>query len=42
MDIVNKIADEYENYVIDLRRYFHSYPECSWDEKNTSKKLRVN
>ena len=40
MDIVNKIADEYENYVIDLRRYFHSYPECSWDEKNTSKKIK--
>ncbi|WP_045539364.1 M20 family metallopeptidase [Clostridium botulinum] len=40
MDIINKIADEYENYVIDLRRYFHSYPECSWDEKNTSKKIK--
>ncbi len=40
MDIINKITDEYDKYIIGLRRYFHSYPECSWDEKNTSKKIK--
>ncbi|EJO5347552.1 amidohydrolase [Clostridium botulinum] len=40
MNIINEIVDKYENYVIDLRRYFHSYPECSWNEKNTSKKIK--
>lgn len=28
-------------YVRDLRRYFHKYPETSWNEVNTSKKIKI-
>lgn len=29
-----------EDYIIDLRRYFHMHPELSWSEVNTSKKIK--
>lgn len=29
-----------EDYIIELRRYFHMYPELSWREVNTSKKIK--
>ncbi|AYD40342.1 amidohydrolase [Clostridium fermenticellae] len=35
MDIRN-IANEYEDYIIRLRRYFHQNPETSWNEYNTT------
>lgn len=38
MDIQNMILD-IEKEVIELRRYFHMYPEKSWDEFNTQKKI---
>lgn len=36
MNIKDRIA-EIEEYVIDLRRHFHQYPELSWEEHETSK-----
>lgn len=32
-------AKNVEQYIIDMRRYFHKYPELSWEEVNTSNKI---
>jgi len=37
--ILNK-AEEYSEEIVDLRRYFHSFPELSWEEVNTTSKIR--
>ena len=36
---VYKLVKENEEYIKNLRRYFHQYPELSWEEKNTTKKI---
>lgn len=33
-------AKAYEDYIINLRRYFHENPELGWNEFNTSKKIK--
>ncbi len=35
----NEIAKKNHNYVVEMRRYFHKYPELSTKEINTSKKI---
>lgn len=37
---LDKYIKEVEEYVIKMRRYFHENPELSWDEYNTSKKIK--
>lgn len=39
MSMISKLAKENEAYIIDLRRHFHMYPEPSWKEIETSKKI---
>lgn len=36
---INNIK-EIENYIIELRRWFHMYPELSLEEENTAKKIQ--
>lgn len=38
-NLIYKI-NENKDYVINLRRYFHENPELSWEEVNTSKRIR--
>lgn len=38
-NLIDKI-NENKEYVINLRRYFHENPELSWEEVNTSKRIR--
>lgn len=38
-NLIDKI-NENKDYVINLRRYFHENPELSWEEINTSKRIR--
>lgn len=37
---IKSIAPKYKDYVIELRRHFHKYPEQSLQEFETSKKIR--
>lgn len=37
---VKKLYDEYEAYIIEMRRWFHRHPELSLKEQNTSMKIR--
>ncbi len=39
MDFKNILAKQ-EDYVLNLRREFHMYPETSWNEKRTSKRVK--
>ena len=39
MDI-NSIALKYKDYMLDLRRHFHSHPELSFEEYETSKRIK--
>jgi amidohydrolase len=39
MDI-KELAKKYKQYVIDMRREFHMYPESSWHEVNTSRRIK--
>lgn len=39
MDI-KKLGKKYKDYVIDLRRHFHMYPESSFQEFETSKRVK--
>ena len=34
MDI-KALAEKYDSYVIDRRRFYHTCPELSWEEKET-------
>jgi amidohydrolase len=36
---IKELADKYESYIIDKRRYFHRHPELSFEEKNTTADL---
>lgn len=33
---IKKLAEKYESYIIEKRRYFHRHPEQSWHEFNTT------
>lgn len=35
-----QLAKKYKQYVIDLRREFHMYPELSWEEVRTSRRVK--
>jgi amidohydrolase len=37
---INQLAKKYKQYVVDLRREFHTWPELSWQEKRTSKRIK--
>lgn len=37
---VKELAKKYKQYVIDMRREFHQHPEPSWQEKETSKRIK--
>lgn len=37
---IQKLYDKVEQYVIEMRRWFHSYPELSLEEKKTSDKIK--
>lgn len=39
--MINKLVKENEAYMIDLRRHFHMYPELSWNEFETSKRIKA-
>ena len=39
MNQIMALAKKHENYIIDLRRYFHMYPEIAFKEFNTTKKI---
>ncbi len=38
-EIIHALAKQHHEYVINLRRYFHSYPELSFQEYNTQQKI---
>ncbi len=40
MDKIREDVLNIEDYIIELRRYFHMYPELSWKEVNTSRKIK--
>lgn len=35
------ISQSLNDYVVEMRRYFHENPELSWQEENTSKKIQA-
>lgn len=37
---VKKLYDDYEAYIIEMRRWFHRHPELSLKEQNTSRKIQ--
>ena len=37
--MISKLVKENEAYIIKMRRHFHMYPELSWKETETSKKI---
>lgn len=37
---VKELANKYKEYVIDMRREFHMYPEPSWQEVRTSQRIK--
>jgi amidohydrolase len=39
MDLLHDLVNKHQQEVIDLRRYFHTYPEVSKKEFNTQKKI---
>lgn len=39
MDI-KKLAEKYDDYIIEQRRYFHQHPELSFEEKETTQALK--
>ncbi|NLC96968.1 MAG: amidohydrolase [Erysipelotrichaceae bacterium] len=39
MNKVLELATKYEDWIIDLRRHFHMYPEASYEEYETTKKI---
>ena len=39
MDI-KKLAEKYDDYIIEQRRYFHQNPELSFEEKETTQALK--
>ncbi|SNT01535.1 amidohydrolase [Anaerovirgula multivorans] len=37
---IKDLAKKYKEYAIDMRREFHMYPEASWEEIRTSKRIQ--
>ena len=37
---IQEVASKYEKYQVEMRRYFHQYPEVSGKEYETSKKIK--
>lgn len=37
---IKELSNKYKQYVIDMRREFHMYPELSWQEIRTSKRIK--
>ncbi|PIE54445.1 MAG: peptidase M20 [Dethiosulfovibrio peptidovorans] len=37
---IKELAHKYEKYIIDMRREFHMYPELSWHEERTSRRVK--
>ena len=37
---IAEAAQKYADYTIEMRRYFHKYPELGLQEENTAKKIR--
>lgn len=37
---IRKLTTHDKEYVIELRRHFHMYPETAWNEKSTSQKIK--
>ena len=37
---IKDLAKKYSQYIIDMRREFHMYPESSWNEIETSKRIK--
>lgn len=37
---IKELANKYRDYIIDLRREFHMYPESSWEEVRTSSRVK--
>ncbi|QNK42028.1 amidohydrolase [Caproicibacter fermentans] len=38
---IKELAEKYESYVIEKRRYFHQHPELSWEEENTTNTIEA-
>lgn len=38
--IINELVEKYKDYVIDLRREFHKNPEASFQEFDTSRRIK--
>ncbi|KUO76246.1 MAG: peptidase M20 [Clostridia bacterium BRH_c25] len=41
MAMISQLVKEYESYIVSLRRHFHMYPELSWSEFETSKRIKA-
>ena len=37
---IHELASKYEDYTIEMRRYFHMHPELGLQEENTSRKIQ--
>lgn len=37
---IKQLANKYKQYVLELRREFHSWPELSWQEEQTSNRIK--
>jgi amidohydrolase len=33
---IKELAEKYDSYIVEKRRYFHQHPELSWEEVNTT------
>lgn len=33
---IKELAEKYDGYIVEKRRYFHQHPELSWEETNTT------
>ena len=38
---IQELAEKYEDYIIEKRRYFHRYPELSWKEEKTTEAIEA-
>lgn len=37
---IAELAEKYENYIIEMRRYFHQHPETAWEEFGTTDRIQ--
>jgi len=38
---IKDLSKDYKEYVINMRREFHMYPEPSWEEIRTSQRIKA-